>query len=153
MSQTADKQQFPQGQQAGLNPHYKQKAQKLNHVCVLQTQVCSEFIGGLALTPDAQSAVMARGDGDLSLMDLRKIGEQVAVTSLGSPLLCCQTDGQAAIAGAQDGQVIAIVYLMAPMRENCAIDYGWAALFTFEAISSAVMKIADDASIDGVACK
>lgn len=71
----------------------------------LQTQVCSEYIGSLAQTPDGQTVIAARGDGNLSLLDLRKAGEQVAVMSHSSPLLCCQTDGQVAVTGSQDGQV------------------------------------------------
>ena len=84
----------------------------------MQTQVCPEFIGGLALTRDAQSVVVARGDGDLSLMDLRKTGEQAAVISLGSPLLCCQTDGRAAVVGAQDGQVRQLHHVL-PTWQPC----------------------------------
>ena len=71
----------------------------------MQAQVCSEFIGGLALSPDGQTALAARGDGNLSLLDLRKAGEQSAVMTHGSPLLCCQTDGQVAVTGSQDGKV------------------------------------------------
>lgn len=48
---------------------------------------------------------MAAGDGDLSLMDLRKKAEKVSHVSCGSPLLCSQTDGETVAAGAQDGQV------------------------------------------------
>ena len=70
-----------------------------------QEQVCPEFIGGLAQTPDGQNAVVAQGDGSVSLLDMRKAGEQVAAMAYGSPLLCCQTDGQVAVTGCQDGQV------------------------------------------------
>jgi hypothetical protein len=48
---------------------------------------------------------VAAGDGDLSLMDLRKKAEKVSHVSCGSPLLCSQTDGETVAAGAQDGQV------------------------------------------------
>lgn len=72
----------------------------------MQEQVCSEFIGSLAQTPDGQNAIVAQGDGSVSLLDLRKAGAQVAVMAYGSPLLCCQTDGQVAVTGSQNGQVI-----------------------------------------------
>ena len=62
-------------------------------------------MGGLALTPEGQQAIAATGDGHLSLLDLRKSGEKVAEVSCGSPLLSCQTDGQAVAAGTQAGQV------------------------------------------------
>ncbi len=48
---------------------------------------------------------MAAGNGDLSLMDLRKKAEKVSHVSCGSPLMCCQSDGETVAAGAQDGQV------------------------------------------------
>ena len=65
----------------------------------------SEYIGGLVHTPDGQHAIAAAGDGHLTLLDMRKAGEKAAEVSCGSPLLCCQTDGQTVAAGTQAGQV------------------------------------------------
>ena len=76
-------------------------------------QVSSEYIGGLALTPSEQHVVAAAGDGTVKLLDLRKAGASIAQVSCGSPLLCCQTDGQTAAAGGQDGQVR---YVMTPSK-------------------------------------
>lgn len=78
----------------------------------------SEYIGGLVQTPDGQRAIAAAGDGHLTLLDMRKGGEKAAEVSCGSPLLCCQTDGQTVAAGSQAGQVICpmglAVHLHAP---------------------------------------
>ena len=71
----------------------------------MQVKASSEYIGGLAQTPDGRQAVVAAGDGNLSLLDMRKAGETAAQVSCGSPLLCCQTDGHTAAAGTQAGQV------------------------------------------------
>ena len=71
----------------------------------LQVKASSEYIGGLAQTPDGQQALVAAGDGTLSLLDMRKAGEHVAEVSCGSSLLCCQTDGHTVAAGTQAGQV------------------------------------------------
>ncbi|DBA77988.1 hypothetical protein WJX77_012160 [Trebouxia sp. C0004] len=70
-----------------------------------QVQASSEYIGGLCLTPDEQQVLVAAGNGDLSLMDLRKKADKVSHVSCGSPLLCCQSDGETVAAGAQDGQI------------------------------------------------
>lgn len=76
----------------------------------------AEYIGGLALTPDGQQATAAAGDGHLTLLDLRKAGEKAAEVSCGSPLLCCQTDGQALAAGTQAGQVGAVLQPCPPIN-------------------------------------
>ena len=68
-------------------------------------QGSSEFIGGLALTPSEKHVLAATGDGSLKLLDLRKACAVIGQVSCGSPSLCCQTDGQTAAAGGQDGQV------------------------------------------------
>lgn len=72
---------------------------------LLQTRVSSEYIGGLVQTPNGQQAIAAAGDGHLTLLDMRKAGDKAAEVSCGSPLLCCQTDGQAVAVGTQAGQV------------------------------------------------
>lgn len=77
----------------------------LSLTSLLQTRLSSEYIGGLVQTPDRQQAIAAAGDGHLTLLDMRKAGEKAAEVSCGSPLLCCQTDGQAVAAGTQAGQV------------------------------------------------
>ncbi|KAL3135309.1 hypothetical protein ABBQ32_007505 [Trebouxia sp. C0010 RCD-2024] len=70
-----------------------------------QARASTEYVGGLAVTPDGQQAIAATGDGHLTLLDLRKAAETVAEVSCGSALLCCQTDGQAVAAGTQAGQI------------------------------------------------
>lgn len=87
----------------------------------LQVQASTEYVGGLCLQPDQQQVVVAAGDGKLSLSDLRKGGEMVSHFSCGSPLLCCQTDGQIAAAGAQDGQV-GHVQVMFGSKTQCSMD-------------------------------
>ena len=71
----------------------------------LQVHGCSEYIGSLTLSPDEQEIVVAGGNGTLSLLDVRKAGETLSEVDVGCPLLCCETDGQTAVAGAQNGQV------------------------------------------------
>ena len=71
----------------------------------LQVQLSSDPISGLAMTPDEQHIFAAAEDGNLSLLDLRKAGAVVSKASCKTPLLCCQTDGQTAVAGGQNGEV------------------------------------------------
>ena len=78
----------------------------------VQVRASSEYIGGLSLAADDQQLVVAGGDGGLSLLDVRKAGEKVNQVSCGGPLLCSQTDGQTAAAGAQNGQVTQMFYCL-----------------------------------------
>ena len=71
----------------------------------MQVQVSSDPISGLGMTPDEQHIFAAAEDGNLTLLDLRKAGRVVSKTSCRTPLLCCQTDGQTAVAGGQNGEV------------------------------------------------
>jgi hypothetical protein len=57
------------------------------------------------MTPDGGHVVVAAGDGNVSLLEMRKLGSRLAYVSCGAPLRCCATDGLTAVVGSEDGQV------------------------------------------------
>lgn len=64
-----------------------------------------DYIGGLQLTPDSNHALVAAADGNLLLLDMRRGGVPLSCAVCGPPLRCCATDGDLALAGAEDGSV------------------------------------------------
>lgn len=65
-----------------------------------------DYVGGLELLPSLVGALVAAGDGRLSLLDLRRGGQVVAaVAPSGQPLRCCATDGLLALAGDEGGSL------------------------------------------------
>lgn len=63
-----------------------------------------DYLGGLELLPSLTGALVAAGDGRLSLLDLRRNGQvAAAVAPSGRPLRCCATDGLLALAGDEGG--------------------------------------------------
>lgn len=64
-----------------------------------------DYVGGLQLTPDGSYAVVAAADGNLFLLDLRRGGVPLSCVACGPPLRCVATDGELALAGAEDGTV------------------------------------------------
>ena len=80
-------------------------SQKSELRCCLQVQASLESVNGLGMTPDEQHVFAAAEDGNLTLLDIRKGGTVVSKAPCSTPLLCCQADGQTAVAGGQNGQV------------------------------------------------
>eukprot|EP00884_Botryococcus_braunii_P015364 jgi/Botrbrau1/2510/Bobra.0079s0002.1 len=72
---------------------------------VFQLQVTEDYIGGVSLTPDSRHAVVAGGDGEARLLDMRRWDTQLASVSCGSALHCCACDGMTALMGSDAGQV------------------------------------------------
>jgi WD40 repeat protein len=65
-----------------------------------------DYVGGVTWTPDGECAVAATGDGHLTLIDPRKTGTALSQVQCGGPLRCCDTDGDMAVAGREDGSIV-----------------------------------------------
>lgn len=67
------------------------------------TQVCGDYVGGLALLPGGAYVAAASADGCIRLLEWRRGGEPAVTASCGSPLRCCASDGRLLIAGGEGG--------------------------------------------------
>ena len=72
---------------------------------MLQASVSQDYIGGLSLSREEQTVVVAAADGMASLLDMRKSGDRVSRVACGAPLRCVIGDGSVAALGKEDGQV------------------------------------------------
>lgn len=70
-------------------------------------EVAKGGITSVVATPDRSTVVAAAADGSLSLIELRKPGACLAkiLCLAASPLQCCRTDGDTALASSLSGQV------------------------------------------------
>ena len=67
--------------------------------------VCDDFIGGLAAASDNQTIAVASADGILRFFDLRRMDQELSLTSFDSPLLCCSPGHSSVCVGTESGQV------------------------------------------------
>ncbi|GMH42025.1 hypothetical protein BSKO_09944 [Bryopsis sp. KO-2023] len=65
----------------------------------------SDYIGGLAFTPDQSQIVVASADGQMSLLSMADGGKPLISASCGVPLRCCKTDGVLCVGGGDDGKL------------------------------------------------
>lgn len=65
-----------------------------------------DYVGGVRWTPDGECAIAATADGHLTLIDPRKTGTILSQVHCGGPLRCCDTDGDVAVAGREDGSMV-----------------------------------------------
>lgn len=72
---------------------------------MLQATVSQDYIGGLSLSMEEQTVVVAAADGMANLLDMRKSGDRVSRVACGAPLRCVIGDGSVAALGKEDGQV------------------------------------------------
>ena len=72
---------------------------------MLQAAVSQDYIGGLSLSMEEQTVVVAAADGIASLLDMRKSGDRISRMACGAPLRCVIGDGSVAALGKEDGQV------------------------------------------------
>jgi len=63
-------------------------------------------LGGVCLAPDASEAVAAGAEGRLSLLEMRRGGEELSSVECGEALCCAATDGQLALAGGESGGAV-----------------------------------------------
>lgn len=62
-------------------------------------------IAGVGMAPDGSELVAAASSGRLSLLELRRGGEELSAADCQDELCCCSTDGELLIAGGKSGKV------------------------------------------------
>jgi len=72
----------------------------------VEVSPAGDYVGGVRWTPDGECVVAATGDGHLTLIDPRKTGIVLSQVQCGGPLRCCDTDGNMAVAGREDGSLV-----------------------------------------------